>query len=83
MKVRLTPAAEAYVADILFWCRERGHDLPKNFLESLGACLNAIAKNPSAHAKVHDDIRRALLRRFPYCVFYVANRLRKAAVSAV
>ncbi|MGH9867005.1 MAG: type II toxin-antitoxin system RelE/ParE family toxin [Candidatus Polarisedimenticolia bacterium] len=73
MKVRLTPAAEADVADILSWYRERGHDLPEKFLASLGVCLDAVARTPSAFARVHDDIRRALLRRFPYCVFYIIS----------
>ena len=69
--LRLTPAAEAYVEGILAWYRERGHDLGDQFLQVLDRRFETVERNPLAFAIVHLDMRRALLRRFPYCVFYV------------
>jgi len=71
VNLRFAGAAEADVDDILSWYRERGHDLADQFLLALDQCLDSIQGNPQAFAEVHRDIRRALLRRFPYCVFYV------------
>lgn len=71
--LRLTPAAEADVEGILAWYRERGHDLGDQFLQVLDRCFETVERNPLALAIVHLDMRRALLRRFPYCVFYVVS----------
>lgn len=35
--------------------------------------LARVQENPLAYPKVHGDIRRALLRRFPYCVFFTVE----------
>jgi plasmid stabilization system protein ParE len=71
VSIRFTDAAEADVGDALAWYRERGHELGDQFEQILDQCLDSIQRNPLAFAKVHGDIRRALLRRFPYCVFYI------------
>ena len=73
MTLRLSPGAEADVDGVLAWYRERGHDLAGQFLGALDQCLDFVARNPLSFALVHGDIRRALLRRFPYCVFYVVS----------
>jgi len=71
VNIRFRDAAEADVGDALAWYRERGHELGDQFVQALDQCLESIQRNPLAFAKVHGEIRRALLRRFPYCVFYV------------
>ena len=73
MRLRLTPLAEADVHDIYKWYRDQGEGLGLEFRLALDACLNRIRRNPFAYPKVHGEIRRALLQRFPYCVFYVAS----------
>jgi hypothetical protein len=35
--------------------------------------MASIAAHPESHPVVRHSIRRALLRRFPYCVFYVVE----------
>ena len=73
MILRLTPAAEADVKGVFAWYSDRGHELGDQFRFALDQCLEAIERNPLAYAVVHRDIRRALLRRFPYCVFYIVS----------
>jgi toxin ParE1/3/4 len=74
MTLRFTTAAEADVDGVLSWYRERGHDLADQFLLSLDQCLEAIQASPQAFPVVHRTIRRTLLRRFPYCVFYIVSK---------
>jgi plasmid stabilization system protein ParE len=69
--LRLTPGAEFDVSEALAWYRERGRGLGEQFLQALDERLESVQLNPLAYPKVHGDIRRALLRRFPYCVFYI------------
>jgi plasmid stabilization system protein ParE len=71
--LRLTPAAEADVKGVFAWYSDRGHELGDQFLQVLDQSLDSIERNPFAFAIVHRDIRRALLRRFPYCVFYFVS----------
>jgi len=73
VNLRLTPGAEFDVGDALAWYRERGHSLGEQFLQALDECAESVRLNPLAYAKVHGDIRRALFRRFPYCLFYIVT----------
>ena len=71
IRVRFRREAEADVLDALAWYRERGLELGEAFLRSLDACLATIQRLPESHPVVFRDIRRALLSRFPYGVFYM------------
>ena len=83
MILRLTPAAEADVVSILSWYSERGHELGDQFFEALEQCFESIRHNALAFAKVHQDIRRALLRRFPYCVFFIISEQEIVVLACV
>lgn len=56
--------------------------LGNEFLADLQATLTDIAEAPAQFETLHRGTRRALLRRFPYAVFYreVADRLIVVAV---
>jgi len=69
--VRLRPAAEDDVRQICGWYREQHADLVPEFRRALDATLARIARDPAVYPTVFGPIRRALLRRFPYCVFYI------------
>jgi toxin ParE1/3/4 len=70
VSVRLTPEAEADLAEAHAWYQQRRHGLGDEFLRSVDAALAAMERLPEAYPAVHRDIRRALLRRFPYALFY-------------
>ncbi|PIP05355.1 MAG: recombinase, partial [Syntrophobacterales bacterium CG23_combo_of_CG06-09_8_20_14_all_48_27] len=44
--------------------------LGEEFLDCVDACIQAICRMPELHPKVHEEYRRALVRRFPYAIFY-------------
>jgi plasmid stabilization system protein ParE len=71
VRVRFRREAEADVIEAFAWYRDCGLGLGEEFLRSLESCLAAIQRLPQSNPLVHRDIRRALLRRFPYCIFYV------------
>jgi plasmid stabilization system protein ParE len=71
VNLRLSDAAEADIDDAHAWYQERGHELDDQFLAALDQCLESIERNPLAFPAVHGEIRRSLLRKFPYCVFYI------------
>jgi plasmid stabilization system protein ParE len=73
VNLRLRDAAEADIGDAHAWSRERGHDLGDQFLQALDQGFESIQRNPHAYPMVHGDIRRALVRKFPYGIFYIVS----------
>jgi plasmid stabilization system protein ParE len=52
------------------------------FLAAIDQTFERIMQRPLVFAVVYQDVRRALLRRFPFCVFFVVESER-AVVLAV
>ncbi|MCB1006864.1 MAG: type II toxin-antitoxin system RelE/ParE family toxin [Acidimicrobiales bacterium] len=73
MRVRFLPEAEADLRDAYGWYDEQEHGLADEFLRTVDGCLAAIVRHPEAFPVVHRHLRRALLRRFPYGVFYLVG----------
>ncbi len=69
-KLILAPEAERDISEAYGWYEERRPGLGEEFLSCVDACIQAICRMPKLHAKVHEDYRRALVRRFPYAIFY-------------
>jgi plasmid stabilization system protein ParE len=65
------PEAEVEIIDAITWYEERGKGLGAEFLRAFEATLAAIERNPHQYAIVEGEIRRAVLRRFPYSIMYV------------
>jgi plasmid stabilization system protein ParE len=72
MAAKLVVAAEAEqdLQEAFSWYERRRPGLGEEFLDCVDACIQAICRSPKMHAVVHEDFRRALVRRFPYAVFY-------------
>jgi plasmid stabilization system protein ParE len=64
------PEAEDEVSTAVFWYEERGKGLGAEFLRSFEATLSSIERSPLQYAIVDGEIRRAVLRRFPYSILY-------------
>lgn len=47
--------------------------LGSEFIRAVDACLSKVGRTPLAYPTVHKQIRRALIRRFPYGVFYIVE----------
>ncbi|MGH9631312.1 MAG: type II toxin-antitoxin system RelE/ParE family toxin [Bryobacteraceae bacterium] len=66
----LAPEEDEDIAAAYAWYESRRIDLGEDFLSALEAALEGIRRQPDMHAIVHEDYRRALIRRFPYAIFY-------------
>ncbi len=67
------PEASAEVDEAFLWYESQSPGLGTEFMRSLEACLSNIQRFPSAAPEVHEGIRRALMRRFPYGIYYLAS----------
>ena len=68
--VLVRPAAAADIEDTFLWYQNQRLGLGDDFREALRFALNQIAENPQHYPVIHRGTRRALLKRFPYGVFY-------------
>jgi plasmid stabilization system protein ParE len=65
-RIVLAPEAEQDLLEAYDWYEKRRPGLGEEFLSCVDACLERIRRTPEMHAKVHEDFRRAIIRRFPY-----------------
>jgi len=70
----LRPRAEADLAEAYAWYEERRAGLGQSLLLSVEAALASIQENPLLFPVVHRNVRRALIRRFPFGVYYLVDR---------
>jgi plasmid stabilization system protein ParE len=73
MTVHLRPEARADVSSVASWYEEQKTGLGSEFLDEVLRTLSMIEETPELYPRVHEDIRRALTRRFPFGVFYIAE----------
>jgi hypothetical protein len=70
----IRPEAEAEMAEAFEWYEERLPGLGASFLLCVDAVFHGIVRDPQLWPRIHREARRALTRRFPYEVFFVAGR---------
>ena len=69
-RLRLTPEAELDLDEAYSWYRAQAPGLAASFLGAVNTCVASIRRHPGAYQLIDPTMRRALLRRFPYAVFY-------------
>ena len=63
--------AERDIIDAEDWYDAQRLGLGLEFREVLTDLLGRLAETPQLYPCIHGDVRRAVLRRFPYVVYYV------------
>jgi toxin ParE1/3/4 len=71
--VDVRPEAEAELRDAFAWYEARRPGLGEDHLGCVQAAVESACRNPELHPAVHGAVRRALTRRFPHAVFFVAD----------
>jgi plasmid stabilization system protein ParE len=66
-------AAEADIAEASLWYEQRAPGLGAEFLRAVDVAPAEIARMPERYLVVCPTCRRALLRRFPYGIYFVAT----------
>lgn len=78
--VVLLPEAKKDVARAYRWYEEQSIGLGMEFLRCLEVMLISIQRTPSIYPTVQGTCRRAILRRFPYAVFFDIEEARDACI---
>jgi plasmid stabilization system protein ParE len=75
-RVVYTPEAENDVAESYDWYEGCEPGLGEDFLRCVEACVLGIQRHPQLYPVAVDEFRRALVRRFPFEIFYEADNER-------
>jgi toxin ParE1/3/4 len=70
LPIRLLPAAKAEFDAAADWYEQQRAGLGVDFVKAVREVLNRIAANPRLHGVVYQDVRKAVVKRFPYVVLY-------------
>ena len=70
-RVILRPVAAEEIREAHDWYELRRPGLGGEFVSYVDEALERLARSPEAPARVHREIRRVFVRRFPHGIFYV------------
>jgi len=65
------------------YCEEQSPGLGEQFLMAVASAFEAIGRYPEMFSKVHGEVRRALLSRFPYAIFYRVESKRVVVLAVL
>ena len=69
-RIHFRPQAEDEVLEARRWYEERKPGLGTDFGDAVSDTISRVADNPFEFPLVRGEIRRAVLRRFPYAVYF-------------
>ena len=70
INLRLRQESEQDLADAAVWYEEQREGLGHQFLDEVLSVFSVISETPLMFPIVHRNIRRALIHRFPFGVYY-------------
>ena len=72
-KLIIRPEAEEDLAEAFIWYEERRKGLGYDFLLQINIALRFLERNPLAFPEKYKGVRRCLIKRFPYMIFYLVE----------
>jgi toxin ParE1/3/4 len=66
----IIPQAEEDIQQAVFWYQTEKEGLGSDFLAVLSEQLQLIEQHPYQYAVRYKDLRAAVLRKFPYLIYY-------------
>ena len=73
MRVIIRPEAELDIDDAYQWYESKRKGLGQNFLLCVEEAFSRASRKPNIYSIVHKNIRRVLIHRFPFGIFFVEN----------
>ncbi len=70
MIIRFTSDADAELAEARQWYAHQREDLDLEFMDSVDEALTRVVRNPQMYPVVYRNLRRAVIRRFPFAIFF-------------
>lgn len=75
--------AESDTLEAATWYEEQREGLGEEFVRHVREGMNAIKARPESRPTVWEDVRRLILKHFPYAIFYVVDATRVAVIAVL
>lgn len=69
-RIVFSSGADLEVAEAALWYDEQRMGLGERFLDAVREAALSAASSPQVYARIHGDLRRILVHRFPYALFF-------------
>ena len=83
MRLHVRPEAELDIYEAALWYDGESLGLGGDFLEKIRRTLRRIEESPLQFPVVSSDIRRAILQKFPFGIFFVLEDQRPIVVAVM
>lgn len=70
-EIIIRPEAEQDLLEAFEWYESRRKGLGHDFLLQVEAGFKLIARNPNVSSEIYYNVRRYLVKRFPYKIFFL------------
>ncbi len=77
----IEPEAQAEFAEAIQWYDARSPGLGAEFARTISAALADIEREPLRFPLVSNNIRRAVLRRFPFSIYFITDPQRISVIA--
>jgi hypothetical protein len=75
--------AQLEVQETFYRYQDLNEGLGFEFIRSMDAATQFIKRNPLSYQKIYGEIRRVLLRKFPYALFYLVDEKRVVILACL
>ncbi len=72
-KLIILPFAEIDIKDTVSYYKELNDGLDGDFINAIDSSFKEILKNPEAFPIAKYDIRKFVVGKFPFCIYYIDN----------
>ena len=79
--VEIRPEARAEMHQALAWYEEKQAGLGYQFLFAVDAAIGRMRRHPKTFPLIEGDVRKAVLRRFPYAMLFEVEDIRITVVA--
>ncbi|MBF0275127.1 MAG: type II toxin-antitoxin system RelE/ParE family toxin [Nitrospinae bacterium] len=69
-------AAKAEFYEACEWYESKRLGLSLDFIFEIDYCLSLVSQNPHQYPFIHKDVRKVVVKRFPYCLYFRAENNR-------
>ena len=82
MRTIVRPEAESDLAQAYAWYELQRSGLGREFMEEVSRCIQSIDARPLSFTQAYPSVRRAIVHRFPYALFFVVGVEATSVVAA-
>ena len=73
MAIRINPSAQADLRSAIRWYEDQKPGLGDELLDEVDQVFTRVGQSPLQFPEVEPNVRRALLRRFPFAAYFLVD----------